>query len=56
MAIPLKYNLRNLRVRWVTSLLTVAGITLVTVVFVMMFAMGLGHRAGRSSARRPAST
>lgn len=42
MAIPIKYNLRNLRVRWVTSLLTVVGIALVTVVFVMLFAMGLG--------------
>ncbi|HZE98314.1 MAG TPA: ABC transporter permease, partial [Planctomycetota bacterium] len=42
MAIPFKYNLRNLRVRWVTSLLTVLGIVLVTVVFVMLFAMGLG--------------
>jgi ABC-type antimicrobial peptide transport system permease subunit len=42
MPIPLKYNLRNLRVRWVTSLLTVLGIVLVTVVFVMIFAMGLG--------------
>ena len=42
MAIPLKYNLRNLSVRWVTSLLTVVGIVLVTVVFVMIFAMGLG--------------
>ena len=42
MAIPLKYNLRNLRVRWVTSLLTVLGIVAVTVVFVMLFAMGLG--------------
>jgi putative ABC transport system permease protein len=42
MAVPLKYNLRNLRVRWVTSLLTIVGITLVTLVFVMLFAMGLG--------------
>jgi len=42
MAIPFKYNLRNLRIRWVTSLLTVLGIVLVTVVFVMLFAMGLG--------------
>src|SRR5437773_763894 len=42
MAIPIKYNLRNLRVRWVTSLLTVLGIVLVTVVFVWLFAMGLG--------------
>jgi putative ABC transport system permease protein len=42
MAVPIKYNLRNLRIRWVTSLLTILGIVLVTVVFVMMFAMGLG--------------
>ena len=42
MAIPIKYNLRNLRMRWVTSLLTVLGIVMVTVVFVMLFAMGLG--------------
>jgi putative ABC transport system permease protein len=42
MAIPLKYNFRNLLVRGVTSLLTVLGIVLVTVVFVMLFAMGLG--------------
>jgi putative ABC transport system permease protein len=42
MAIPLKYNLRNLQLRWVTSLLTVLGIVLVTVVFVFLFAMGLG--------------
>src|SRR5689334_24912108 len=40
--VPLKYNLRNLSVRWVTSVLTVLGIVLVTVVFVMLFAMGLG--------------
>ena len=42
MAIPIKYNLRNLKIRWVTSLLTIVGIVLVTVVFIMLFAMGLG--------------
>ena len=42
MPVPLKYNFRNLRVRWATSLLTVAGITAVTLVFVMIFSMGLG--------------
>jgi putative ABC transport system permease protein len=42
MAIPIKYNFRNLRVRWVTSLLTIVGIILVTMVFVFLFAMGLG--------------
>lgn len=42
LGVPVKYNVRNLRVRWVTSLLTVIGITLVTLVFVFLFAMGLG--------------
>ena len=42
MLIPIKYNLRNLRMRWVTTLLTVAGIVLVTVVFVLLFAAALG--------------
>ncbi len=42
MAIPLRYNVRNLKVRWVTSLLTVGGIVAVTMMFVMMFAMGIG--------------
>ncbi|HUR38546.1 MAG TPA: ABC transporter permease [Planctomycetota bacterium] len=42
LGVPVKYNVRNLRVRWVTSLLTILGIALVTVVFVMLFAMGLG--------------
>ncbi len=42
MPVPLRYNVRNLRVRWMTSLLTVLGIAMVTVVFVMLFAMGLG--------------
>jgi putative ABC transport system permease protein len=42
LGVPLKYNVRNLRVRWVTSLLTVVGIALVTVVFVLLFAAGIG--------------
>ncbi len=42
MAIPFAYNLRNLRVRWVTSLLTAVGLLLVTTVFLVMFAMGTG--------------
>ena len=42
MAVPLKYNFRNLQVRWVTSVLAVLGIVFVTVVFVFLFAMGLG--------------
>lgn len=42
MAVPLKYNLRNLRVRWITSALTAAGIGLVTLIFIFNVAMGLG--------------
>jgi putative ABC transport system permease protein len=42
MPVPLKYNVRNLRVRWVTSLLTVLGISAVTVVFLFLAAMSQG--------------
>lgn len=42
MALPLKYNVRNLRVRWVTTLMTIAGIGLVTFIFVTIFALGIG--------------
>ena len=42
LGVPIKYNVRNLQVRLVTSLLTLVGIGLVTVVFVWMFAMGTG--------------
>ncbi|MDD2708969.1 MAG: ABC transporter permease [Verrucomicrobiae bacterium] len=45
MAIPLKYNLRNLLVRWRTSVATLLGIALVVAVFVMVesLAAGLKH-------------
>ena len=42
MPVPLVYNLRNLRVRKISSLLTASGIALVTLVFTGMFAMGDG--------------
>ncbi len=42
MAVPFKYSWRNLRVRWLTSSLTAAGIGLVTLIFLFNFAMGLG--------------
>ena len=42
MALPLKYNVRNLSVRWVTTLMTVGGIALVTFIFVTIFALGIG--------------
>lgn len=44
MPLPLRYNLRNLRVRWKTTLLAVAGIGLVVMVFVVMLSMSAGFR------------
>src|SRR5580765_4722620 len=45
MSVPLKYNWRNLRVRWRSSLGTVAGIGLVVAVFVMVMALARGLTA-----------
>ncbi len=45
MAIPLKYNLRNLRVRWRLTLATMLGIALVVAVFVMVMALARGLKA-----------
>lgn len=42
MAIPIKYNVRNLFVRKVTTTLTVAGIALVVAVFLCVMALGEG--------------
>ncbi len=53
MAIPFKYNLRNLRLRWVTSLLTAGGIGLVTLIFLGMFSMGLGIERSLLSSGHP---
>src|SRR5262245_395375 len=43
--IPIKYNVRNLRVRWVTTLMTVIGTGLVVWASVLTFGMvdGLNH-------------
>lgn len=43
--IPMKYNLRNLRVRWVTTLMTVLGISMVVWISVLTFGLtgGLEH-------------
>jgi putative ABC transport system permease protein len=45
MAIPLKYNLRNLRVRWRMTLATALGIALVVAVFVMVMALARGLKS-----------
>lgn len=42
MAVPLKYNLRNLRVRWRATIATALGIALVVAVFVMVMALAQG--------------
>ncbi len=45
MAIPIKYNLRNLRVRWRLTLATTLGVALVVAVFVMVMALARGLKA-----------
>ncbi len=45
MAIPLAYNVRNVRVRWPVALLAVFGIALVVAVFAVLMAMSQGFRA-----------
>jgi putative ABC transport system permease protein len=42
MALPLGYNVRNVRVRWKVSLLAILGMTLVVAVFVTLVAMANG--------------
>jgi putative ABC transport system permease protein len=44
MKLPLKYNLRHLRVRWKSTLVTVASIALVVAVFVMVMSLAQGLR------------
>lgn len=45
MAIPLKYNVRNLIVRWRLTLATMLGIALVVAVFVLVMALARGLKA-----------
>ena len=44
MALPLSYNVRNVRARWQVSLLAVIGIGLVVTVFVALMAMRTGFQ------------
>jgi ABC-type antimicrobial peptide transport system permease subunit len=43
-ALPLYYNVRNLRVRWQVTLLSVVGISLVVAVFTVLMSMSEGFR------------
>jgi ABC-type lipoprotein release transport system permease subunit len=51
--IPLRYNYRNLVVRWKTTLLTATGFTLVVTLLVVMLAFIQGLEAMAASAGRP---
>ena len=44
MSLPLKYNLRHLRVRWMSTLVTIVSIALVVAVFVMVMSLARGLR------------
>jgi ABC-type lipoprotein release transport system permease subunit len=52
MALPLSYNVRNVRVRWQVTVLAVFGIALVVAVFAVLMAMSEGfHEALRATGR-----
>jgi ABC-type lipoprotein release transport system permease subunit len=53
MALPLYYNVRNVRVRWQVTLLAIGGIALVVAVFAVLMSMSAGFRAALSSTGRP---
>ena len=44
MALPLSYNVRNVRVRWQVTLLAISGIALVVAVFAILMSMAEGFR------------
>src|SRR6188474_16394 len=53
MALPLTYNVRNVLVRWRTTLFTVLGITLVVAVYVPLQSMAAGIRQSSGSTGDP---
>ncbi len=52
MALPLAYNIRNVRVRWQVTLLAVVGIALVVAVFAVLMSMSEGFAAALRSTGR----
>jgi ABC-type lipoprotein release transport system permease subunit len=52
MALPLSYNVRNVRVRWQVTLLAISGIALVVAVFAVLMSMSEGFRAALRSTGR----
>ena len=53
MALPLKYNLRNVTVRWRSTVATVLGIALVVAVFVLLRALARGIEANGANTGDP---
>ncbi|HXK09859.1 MAG TPA: ABC transporter permease [Vicinamibacteria bacterium] len=53
MALPLSYNVRNVRVRWQVTLLAVVGIALVVAVFAVLMSMSEGFNAALRTTGRP---
>ena len=53
MALPLYYNLRNVRIRWQLTLLAVGGIALVVAVFAVLMSMSEGFAAALRTTGRP---
>ncbi|HXU79595.1 MAG TPA: ABC transporter permease [Methylomirabilota bacterium] len=53
MALPLTYNVRNVLVRWRTTLFTVLGITLVVAVYVLLQSMAAGIEKSSASTGDP---
>jgi ABC-type lipoprotein release transport system permease subunit len=51
--LPLRYNVRNVRVRWPVALLAVAGIALVVAVFAVLLAMSQGFSEALRGTGRP---
>jgi len=52
MALPLSYNIRNVRVRWQVTLLAISGISLVVAVFAILLSMSAGFQAALRSTGR----
>src|SRR5215468_9907476 len=53
MALPLTYNVRNVLVRWRTTLFTVLGVTLVVAVYVLLQSMAAGIEKSSASTGDP---
>ena len=53
MALPISYNIRNVRVRWQVTLLAIVGIAMVVAVFAVLLSMSAGFQMALRSTGRP---